>query len=176
MTPIGHSLIGMSFGVLAMPRGATPVRRCLCVAGFVLLANVPDLPLPGWGHEQYEISHSLIVNGTLILMIACALRVLARTTGYSWNGRLVMAAALVWLSHLVIDATYRHGLGLAVLWPLSNDRLYLPLHWFEIYHVGQPPWSEQNLSVLLTEVGFCLPLLGLALVLRYRWRTAEQHK
>ena len=38
----------------------------LLLAGLLVLANALDLPLPGWGHSRYLVSHSLLLNAGLI--------------------------------------------------------------------------------------------------------------
>ena len=47
MTTVGHALLGASIGLTVLPRMPwLPLQLALGV--FVLLANLPDLPLTGW--------------------------------------------------------------------------------------------------------------------------------
>lgn len=73
MTPIGHTLTGLAIGYLAIPR-ATPIKpKMLLLAAFAVAASVPDLPLPYWGHNRYDISHSILMTTTGILLMELAL-------------------------------------------------------------------------------------------------------
>ena len=165
MTSIGHSLTGIALGVLSLPQQASP-RRCIFhVAAFTLLPNLPDLSLPGWGHDRYYFSHSLFVNLLLMLaaLVVCAWGRRLRNGLGGWP--VLGAAAGAWLSHLLLDSFYNHGLGVAIFWPFSTARLNLTLPWFSI--LDAPLWSWQALRVSLIELAFYLPLVGLAV--GYRW-------
>ena len=43
------------------------------------------------------------------------------------GSRVLVAWSLAWLSHMVLDAMYNHGLGIGVFWPFSDAHLVLPL-------------------------------------------------
>ena len=129
MTIMGHGLSGAAVGLWAAPAGAGRARVLITLLVFAALANVPDLPLPCWGHNRYEISHSLLVNLALVLGLGLAL--------WRWRGlrpRLVLLGAVAWCSHLLLDSLYNHGKGVAIVWPFSADRLALPLPWFSTAH------------------------------------------
>ncbi len=68
MTSIGHSLTGIAIGVLSLPPQVAPRRTFFHIAAFTVLANIPDLSLPGWWHDRYYFSHSLYVNLLLMLL------------------------------------------------------------------------------------------------------------
>ena len=62
MTTIGHSLSGLSIAVLTLPRGRSLLWYVVAGHLFVFFANIPDYPFPGWGHEAYQVSHSIFLT------------------------------------------------------------------------------------------------------------------
>ncbi len=146
---MGHGLTGAALGLLATPAGAGRGRLLATLVAFAALANIPDLPLPGWGHSRYDISHSVFVNLPLALVLALAL--------WRWRGlrlRVTLLGAAAWCSHLLLDSMYNHGKGVAIFWPLSAGRLALPLPWFSTAH--GPLWRPDLhlLKVMAVELAF----------------------
>lgn len=147
MTPVGHCLVGATVGVLYCYARQLPVRSHIAViAGMVFCANLPDCPLPGWGHSRYEISHSLFVGMVLVLGYVIAARCfgpIRRSIG-SWP--LIAAGTCALFSHYLLDSFYNHGKGVAVFWPVSSSRLTLPIPWFETM-TTDPLWCWHNFRV-----------------------------
>mgnify|MGYP001826521475 FL=1 len=168
MTFVGHSLVGASLAQATMPAGASWKQWALVLNLYVLLAFLPDLPLPGWGHFRYYFSHSLFVNLSLMVPVAlvcCYYRSRRNFASYP----LVFGAVAAWLSHFPLDAMYNHGRGVAIFWPLSAAALNLPLPWFVTLDMSQSLTSAYNARVFLVEALFYLPLLGLAMLARRTW-------
>lgn len=178
MTPMGHSLLGLAFAALALPEEVRSPKRILrsggIAFGFVALANLPDWPLPGWGHDKYHISHSLFVNLGLICIAIAAVQMFANKT---WIGgwRFLGLAALAWLSHLLLDSFYNHGRGIAIFWPMSKARLNLAMPWFANWDLSQPVVSQHNLSVFGIEFLAYSPILLAAIVVS-NWLRRERPK
>lgn len=164
MTPVGHSLTGLAIGCIVCP-ASFPLRgKAAALAVFVLLANAPDLPLPSWGHDRYDISHSVFVTTAGIVALAIMLLSLP------WSRRvltpaLVIGGAVAWYSHLLLDTFYNHGQGLAMFWPLSDARLALPIPWFTTMNRDQI-FSEHNARVFGIEGVVYGAVLVLAVGLR----------
>ncbi|MEO0530228.1 MAG: metal-dependent hydrolase [Planctomycetota bacterium] len=156
MSPVGHSLVGLAIGSFAQRRRALPRRRIATGLLLVAVANLPDWPLPGWGHSAYHVSHSLLVNAALILSIGS---VLLASRSHRSVIRCWGLCSVAWLSHLLLDSMYGHGLGLAIGWPVSDFRLTLPVPWLRTLDLAEPPWSSHNLSVALVELLTFGPLL-----------------
>ena len=174
MTFVGHCLVGASLAQAAMPRRASWKQWVVGVNAFVLLAFLPDLPLPGWGHSRYYFSHSLFVNALLIVILAAFFsRVPIR--GGRIPPKLLALAALAWLSHFPLDALYNHGQGVAIYWPFSDATLNLPLPWFTTLDISQPLTVARNAHVFLVEAIFYLPLLVVASLLRRIWHRYFPH-
>jgi membrane-bound metal-dependent hydrolase YbcI (DUF457 family) len=166
MTQVGHVLTGGVVGVLSTP-GETAVRnRWFYFLSLALLANVPDLPVHGWGHDSYRISHSLFVNGLLILLSLAALALGQARRARRLDGRFVAGGVTAWLSHLLLDSMYNHGRGLAMFWPLSEARLALPVPWFSTVRSPKPLTDWATLRVCAIEFAVFGCLLALAIVFR----------
>lgn len=167
MTSVGHTLTGFGLATLLLPASERPLWRRPVLHLCAFAANVPDLPLPGWGHDRYEVSHSLFVTLALLAVLAAAplasgpLR--ERLGGYP----VLLAVSAAWFSHLLLDSLYSHGRGIGILWPLSDAHLALPVSWFHTLRLD--PWAQaHNLRVLAVELAFYGPLLALCVLLRRR--------
>jgi membrane-bound metal-dependent hydrolase YbcI (DUF457 family) len=152
MTFVGHGLMGLAIGAAVVPRRAGWVAKGATLAAMVFLAVVPDLPLAGWGHDDYLLSHSIFINlgaiGLLLGLMAFWQQGRARLGGWA----VVLGGAGAWLSHLLLDCTYNHGHGLAMFWPLSDTaRLRLTLPWFRVWYANLRGWNATTLRSLGTE-------------------------
>lgn len=168
MTTLGHSLTGLSLAALTLPRGKTILWYLVVAHFFVFFANVPDFPLPGWGHASYNVSHSVFVTALLSSLLAMLL--LLQRFNETVGRKIVVAWTAAWFSHMLLDSTYNHGRGIAIFWPFSEAHLALPQSWFET--LTWPPMSDRNLRVFLIELGVYGTLLAVCLFIRsYRKRS-----
>ncbi len=166
MTGVGHGLVGAACGVVCMPAGISWRQKAVHLLAFVVLANLPDLPLPPyWGHNLYYFSHSLFVNLAVIGVAVVLVNYLvvlfpgARDNpAYRW---IVWLGVLAWLSHLLLDTFYNHGKGLLMFWPLSTARLALPVPWLAV--LTRPRLPLKVARVLLLELATFTPVLLLAI-------------
>ena len=163
MTTVGHSLLGLSIAAAAVPQ-SVPRRKFVLLSGaFVLFANLPDLPVPGWGHFAYSVSHSFVVTVVLASVLFGVVR--ARRPNLITFPALPWLLTIAWLSHMVLDSTYSHGNGLAVLWPISSAHLALPLPWFDT--LSLPVASDHNRHVIHTELAIYGTIVVLAFLVRF---------
>jgi membrane-bound metal-dependent hydrolase YbcI (DUF457 family) len=169
MTPVGHSLVGAAVGVVVMPLYKSRWASAAFLAAFVALANLPDWRLPYWGHERYDISHSIFVNLALIMICAVPLRICKLTRANIGAWPVIFGGAIAWLSHLLLDSFYNHGQGIAIFWPFSSARLALPMPWFRTWSSVTPPLNADTFYICLIETLFYSPILLLAIGWRY-WR------
>jgi len=166
MTFIGHTLTGLTVGAAVLPGGMSRRRTIVSMAIFALLADVPDFPLPGWGHYDYRFSHSIFVNVALMVIVLAGLGLLRKWKDVRIPRRLIGAGAMAWCSHLLLDSMYNHGLGIAIFWPVSRESLVLPVPWFSVLESSPPPLNAHTLRVLAVELAFFVPLLAAVLVAR----------
>ncbi|MHC4985780.1 MAG: metal-dependent hydrolase [Planctomycetota bacterium] len=155
MTPAGHSLMGMSIGVLCVPGRWGAWAKAGALAAFAVLANAPDLVdhvSPQWYATCHPITHSVFVNAAAIIALGLiAWPAVARRAGRPW---LVIGGQAAWASHLLLDATYNHGDGVHAFWPVSNAALVLTLPWFSTFKF---PWSDhaaENVRTIIVELLF----------------------
>ena len=164
MTTLGHSLTGLAALTLALPEGLSWRRRFWWAIFFITIASVPDWPLPGWGHRQLAVSHSLWVNVALCTALAVGLR--KWVPGWVGESRILLSGAVAWMSHFLLDTLYGDLSGVAIYWPFSDGLASMPLPWLKILPHVPPPLDAAVIRVLLYELLTFGPLILLA----YGWR------
>ena len=167
-TVFSHPAVPLALGV---GLGADVVARRLLLAG-VLVSALPDLDVvtfhwgipysAGLGHRGF--SHSLFVAAVVALAgaaVAPALR-----AGFARAFVFLFVAAA---SHGALDACTNGGLGVAFLWPWSEQRLFAPEHLrvIEVSPIGLGPFlSARGAVVLESEIRWIwLPALAVGLIL-----------
>lgn len=159
-TILTHAVVPIAIG-LGLGIGA--VSRRLMLAG-AAAAIMPDLDVvafklgiayaDAFGHRGA--SHSLafaLLPGLLALACARGLRS-TRLTAFIF-------VTLSTLSHAVLDMFTNGGLGVAMWWPLSSERLFAPWRVIEVSPIGISRFlTERGLAVLQSEfVWIWLPVL-----------------
>lgn len=167
MTTFGHSLTGIALGVLAIPGGWPRRSAAALLLAFVFLANMPDLPTPGWGHDRYDISHSIFVNAAIIALVMAVLMGWKAAWRRVGGARVVAFGVAAWVSHLLLDSFYNHGNGIAIFWPFSEGRLELSMPWFSTLRGGWA-WDAHTARVVAMELAFYIPLVAVALLARWQ--------
>lgn len=153
---------------LALGLGCKVVSKRLLAAG-VIASLLPDLDVLAfrlgipyaaeWGHRGF--SHSLLF-ALLIAIVGAVLARPLRATVKASFGFLFIAAA----SHGILDAFTNGGLGIALLWPISTDRFFMPWHPIEVAPLALSRFfSQKGIVVLWSElIGVWLPCLALATI------------
>jgi len=165
LTPIGHTLTGLAIGYLAIPREMPRQQKTWALAVFALLASVPDLPFPYWGHNDYRISHSLVVT-TFVLVIVVGILALKYKGQAPFTPSMLLAGALAWYSHILLDSFYNHAIGLEIGWPIVDYRIALPVPWLSPGN-KLDIFSMHNVKVAVFEVLTFGPLLVLSIILKH---------
>jgi membrane-bound metal-dependent hydrolase YbcI (DUF457 family) len=166
MTSVGHTLTGIAIGVLCMPSRHSSRGKTAHLLMCGLLANVPDFALPVWGHQRYDISHSLFVNAFIILLLSLFLARWDKLRCQIGGWSVIFGASLAWLSHLLLDSFYNHGRGVGIFWPISDAHLTLPIRWFSVIYTPPPPLTLETLRIFAIELVFYGIVLLLAIGLR----------
>lgn len=159
---IGHALCGAA--CLMVARGTQPDAACFRgwkpLAGFVMLANLPDLDFlagfifAGDVHAFHSgLSHSLFAALVATLIIGLFLPQGQRRGVLLW-------VAIAITSHIVIDLFSGPRLGLQqsygapLFWPFDGDRVRMPVSLF--FGVNHGDWdalaSLRNVGVVFSEV------------------------
>lgn len=145
------------------------------MALFSALALLPDadviafkLRIPyeaTWGHRGA--SHSLVFAALVALAIVGVARLLRLPPG-----RTGLLALLAVASHGLLDSLTDGGLGAALLWPFSNERLFAPWRPLPVAPIGTGMFSGRGLYVVVVEFFAFLPFWAFAL--RPRRRAASE--
>lgn len=136
------------------------------------LSMLPDIDVLGmacgipygapWGHRGA--THSLAMAG--VLGVAFALLARGRTTlGFATTALLAM---LVAASHGLLDAMTDGGHGVALLWPLTTRRYFLPWRPIPVAPIGVGFLSGEGLEVAAWEAFVFLPFFASVLWPRRR--------
>lgn len=172
-TILTHVAVPLALGI---GLGTGIVSRRLLVAGMAATI-LPDLDVvafklgisyaDAFGHRGA--SHSLafaLLMGLLALACARGLRT-TRLTAFVFM-------AVSTLSHAVLDMFTNGGLGVAMWWPVSDERLFAPWRVIEVSPIGISRFlTERGLAVLRSEfVWIWLPAIALSSVLFLRRRSA----
>ena len=173
-TVFSHTAVPLAAGAGLRTRAAPP----RLIAAGVLGAMLPDADVLAFkagipygdaiGHRGA--SHS-IAFALLLGALAAAAAPALRTTRL----RAFLLVGLATLSHPLLDAITNGGLGVALLWPLSDERFFAPWRVIEVSPIGLGRFlSERGLAVLRSEaLWIWLPAAILAIGFRLvRWRRA----
>jgi inner membrane protein len=179
-TLLGHSAVPLAIG---LGLGRPAVDRRLLAAG-VVASLLPDLDVIGLrlgvsygavlGHRG--LSHSLLAA----LLVGLAGAALARPLR-ARPGTAFLYLALAAASHPLLDALTDGGMGVMLLWPLSDERFFAPVRVIEVAPLGLRRFlSAHGVSVLWSELRWLwLPAAAVGLVLhgaRRRWGTPAPEK
>lgn len=164
MTTVGHALTGLTVAVVVMPPGRSWLWYLWAGHWFIGFANLPDFPVPYWGHSRYDISHSVFVTFAFAMVFVAATSMRRRL--WAQLGTPIVAGYVVaWFSHLLLDSFYNHGRGIAIFWPLSEARLALPIPIFSVAHLD-PFFTIHNATVCAIELAVYGSLFVIALAAR----------
>jgi inner membrane protein len=151
-TIFAHPAVPLAIG---FGLGRKVISAPLLVCG-VIGSVLPDLDVIAFrmnipyaaefGHRGF--SHSLLIAFVLALLGACFFRWLR--PGF-FLAFLFLFAAIS--SHGLLDTLTNGGLGIALLWPWSEHRYFMPFHPIEVAPLGLSRFlSERGLSVLKSEL------------------------
>lgn len=158
MASIGHVAIGMACG---RAFGGDTARQRKAMLAFSAISLWPDLDSIGfligidYGHSlgHRGATHSIAVA----LFVGLASYVYAQRKGMDAR-RVATFTTLVALSHALLDImTFGGGLGCALLWPLSDERIWSPIRFIPIAPIGHRLLSARGLFVMGTELVMFAP-------------------
>ena len=158
--------------MLFVPKRCSTRKTILYLMSFAILANLPDLRVQGWGHGNYQMSHSAFVSLGLISVIAALLSFSRSVMTKIGGWRPIVGGTLAWLTHFLLDSFYNHGKGLAMFWPFSEARLALPIPWLSTVGVFPPPLNMRTVGIWSMEFISFFPLLLVAAW--FRWKNEKR--
>lgn len=163
-TILTHPIVPLT---LAAVVGTRLIPPRLIVAGMVA-AIIPDIDViafrfgiaygDAFGHRG--MSHSLAFAAGLALLGGCLARFF-RAGAIATLAFLFLAAA----SHGVLDSFTNCGLGIAFLWPWSNERFFAPIQPIEVSPIGiRQFFTPRGVAVMVSEIVWIwMPCLVVAL-------------
>jgi membrane-bound metal-dependent hydrolase YbcI (DUF457 family) len=152
MTPVGHTLVGAAIGMISLPKKSRGYKKYFHLFSFIVLANLPDLPVPMWGHKRYDISHSIFISFLLITLFILLLSLVSTYIFHRQINRWILFwGAIAVLSHLMLDSFYNHGLGIPIFWPFSDKSLVLSIPWLSVQKDIPPPITMEMVRIWLYE-------------------------
>lgn len=160
MASLLHVAVGVAAGRLLTPRGT---RQWGPMVGLAALSMLPDadvlafsVGLPydhPFGHRGA--THSLAFAAGMAALVGIGVRL----AGSHRATRIAAVVGVVVASHPLLDAMTTGGLGVALWWPMSDARLFLPWRPIPVAPLGRGFLSMRGLAVALAELGPSLPLL-----------------
>jgi inner membrane protein len=170
MASIGHIAIGMAAARAERPM-ATTASLAVAMFSWSLISLLPDADVLGfplgvpyahaWGHRGVAHSFAFLACVALgIALVARAFRQSALRTG--------LVAALVLISHPLLDTLTDGGLGCALLWPFADTRYFAPLRPIPVAPIGAAFLTRAGLRVASVELVLFAPLFFYALWPRAR--------
>jgi inner membrane protein len=175
-TILSHPAVPLAIGV-GLGTRAIPPR--LLAAG-VVASILPDIDVAGFdfgvpyhavlGHRG--LTHSPAFAAIVALFGAALAQTFAASRLKTFWFLFAVTA-----SHGLLDAFTNGGLGIAFLWPWSNERFFAPAQLIEVSPIGLSRFvSERGITVLYSELQWVwLPCALLGVVLAFARRRVETH-
>lgn len=171
LASIGHIAVGMAAGRVFAGREAPRGVLVRAMIAFSALSMLPDLDVIGffvgvsyddeWGHRGA--SHSIVFGLLLAGVVTLATRPMKLPPLKTFG-----VAAVVAVSHGLLDSFTDGGLGCALWWPFSQARFFAPLTPIPVAPIGAAMLSGRGLYVVLVELVMFGPLFVFATFPRRR--------
>jgi inner membrane protein len=153
---VGHVIVGLAAGRLWAGSEASTSRLAGAMLGFSALSLLPDADVVAFafgvpyadpfGHRGA--SHSV----AFAALVGAVIGLITRLRGHDQALRLAALCTAVVLSHPLLDAMTTGGLGVALAWPWSAERMFLPWRPIPVSPIGAGFVSARGLKVALTEL------------------------
>ena len=163
MASLTHFLVGAAAGQhLAGRPSARPMVWMSMLSfcpDFDVIAFSFGIPYSSqWGHRGFTHSVSFaLLMGLLIWGVRTLISSSTSPSKYKpiyWG----CVAALVTLSHPLLDAFTDGGMGVALWWPISAERIFFSPQWIPVSPLGVSVLSARGAYVIAFEAVICLPI------------------
>lgn len=134
------------------------------MVGFATLSMSPDIDVAGmalgvpygapWGHRG--------ATHALLTAVGVVVATLARPRGEPRVRRAALACVVL-ASHGLLDAMTDGGMGIALLWPFTTHRFFLPWRPIPVAPIGMGIFAASGLAVMAWEALVFLPFFVYAL-------------
>ena len=161
MASIGHVAVGLAAARLFVNRPGRRGELPAAMVAFTALSLLPDADVVAfWLRIPYSApfghrgaSHSFVAAAAVGLLAGLA----ARPLGQRFLRTALFSAAVV-ASHGLLDTLTDGGLGIALLWPFSNERFFAPWRPIPVAPIGMGFLSERGMRVAMAELVYSIPL------------------
>jgi inner membrane protein len=165
MAGLGHIAVGLAAGRLCSAR-APRLATFAAMLWYSFLALLPDVDVVGFRlRVPYEAPfghrgalHSIPI--AIAVGVAVAVSQMARRR--AWAVPALVATGVV-ASHGILDALTDGGLGVALFWPFTDSRSFLPWRPIPVSPIGRNVLTLRGLVVATTELSMFAPLFAFAL-------------
>jgi inner membrane protein len=164
MPGIGHFAVGMAAARVAKPPRRVTLSGWMCI--LVMAAYLPDVDVVGLAvgvPYRAPFGHRGALHSPAFALICAVVLGLVSWWSHLQPVRMMLAAGSVMVSHGLLDALTDGGLGVALLWPLSNVRYFAPWRPIPVSPVGAHAFSFGAGEFILNEAVIFLPFLIIAL-------------
>lgn len=178
MASLGHVAIGMAAGRLDQRLEPPPFLLWRAMFWFSLMSLLPDadvvafsLGIPyeaPFGHRGA--SHALVSAPVLAILPSLMLSQYLKTSKL----RTWLLGSVVVMTHGPLDMLTDGGMGVALLWPFSDERFFAPWQPIPVAPIGRHMLSPRGLFVVSYELLMFLPFLLYAFWPRAQKRPATQ--
>lgn len=163
MASLGHVAIGMAAGRLDQRLEPPPFLLWRAMFWFSLMSLLPDadvvafsLGIPyeaPFGHRGA--SHALVSAPVLAILPSLMLSQYLKTSKL----RTWLLGSVVVMTHGPLDMLTDGGMGVALLWPFSDERFFAPWQPIPVAPIGRHMLSPRGLFVVSYELLMFLPFL-----------------
>ena len=109
-----------------------------------------------WGHRGF--THSICFALLMGILVWILRRFISGPMSKFPPRYWAVVATLVTLSHPLLDAFTDGGMGVALWWPLSTERIFFSPQWIPVSPLGVGILSARGAYVVFFEAMICLPL------------------
>lgn len=161
MASIGHIAVGMAAGRLLKTRLEPTVNARRWMVALSVLSMLPDADVIGfWMGVEYEDAWGHR-GATHSIAFAVFFGVIAALLARKFDLRplrLGLTVGLVMLTHPLLDMLTNGGLGCALFWPASLERLFFPVTPIPVAPIGLGMLSRTGFLVVTIEAVLFSPL------------------
>ncbi len=165
MASLGHVAIGLAVG-RAQGKSRDSRSSWILMAFYSLLAVLPDIDVLafrlGVPYEAPFGHRGAFHSITFAACVGAAVGIVSALRRKPWLSYASLAGIVV-ASHGFLDAMTDGGRGIALFWPFTDQRYFLPWTPIPVAPIGRSMVSGHGLSIALTELWMFSPLLLYAL-------------
>jgi len=165
MASLSHLAVGLVAARHCSPEAQdAPAHRGRCIFWMCVLSMLPDIDVLTFslgiayeaplGHRGA--AHSLVAAAVFAVLLVPLLRTSLKLS----VARGFVLGTLVIASHGLLDTLTDGGYGIALFWPMSDQRFFAPWQPIPVSPIGMAYLSKRGLMVFMTEFIYCLPLLA----------------